>query len=249
MISPSQHQGEGHIILSHDRNYSNARFFPRDVDNSPVVTVSFVAQGIRNHIHFAGVIVNLKIIVLDQLQPSPLTHVQIGLSEKVLQALVVDEDMSHVPKKIMPPGTQDRNHSGQLKIMSGIVLFMQAQLMRRVCNHATFLHEDTTKPNARCITSNIKGLCDVRLCQHRRCSQQLLQGLERFITLGILDKFLLFLQKIRDGFGNLGEVQNESAIVAWPSRESCELDAQSLAASNPVPLEPCSDPWIFLQKI
>jgi hypothetical protein len=30
--------------------------------------------------------------------------------------------------------------------------------------------------------------------------------LERFITLDILDKFLLFLQKIRDGFGNLGEV-------------------------------------------
>jgi hypothetical protein len=46
-------------------------------------------------------IVNLKIIVLNQLQPSSLPHVQIGLSEKVLQALVVGEDMSHIPKKIM----------------------------------------------------------------------------------------------------------------------------------------------------
>jgi hypothetical protein len=54
--------------------------------------------------------------------------------------------------------------------------------------------------------SPIEGLCDVRLCQHRRCSQQLLQGLQRFITLCIPDKFLLFLQKISDGFGNLGEV-------------------------------------------
>jgi hypothetical protein len=91
--------------------------------------VSFLAQGIRNHIRFAAVIVNLKIIVLDQLQPSSLPHVQIRLSEKVLQALVVGEDMSHIPKKIMLPGSQGMNHSGQLKIMSGIVLFMWAELM------------------------------------------------------------------------------------------------------------------------
>jgi hypothetical protein len=43
---PSQHRGEGHIILSHDMSYSNARFFPRDADNRPVVAVSFAAQGI-----------------------------------------------------------------------------------------------------------------------------------------------------------------------------------------------------------
>jgi hypothetical protein len=29
---PSQHRGEGHIILSHDRGYLNARFFPRDTN-------------------------------------------------------------------------------------------------------------------------------------------------------------------------------------------------------------------------
>jgi hypothetical protein len=126
---PSQHRGEGHIILSHDRGYSNARFFPRDTDNRQVVAVSLAAQGIRNHIRLTRMIVNLKIIVLDQLQPSSLLHVQISLSEKVLQALVVSEDMSNIPKKIMPPGTQGMNHSGQFKIMSGIVLFMQAQLM------------------------------------------------------------------------------------------------------------------------
>jgi hypothetical protein len=53
-------------------------------------------------------------------------HVQIRLSEKVLQALVVGEDMSHIPKKIMPPGMQGMNHSIQIKIMSGIALFMRA---------------------------------------------------------------------------------------------------------------------------
>jgi hypothetical protein len=48
--------------------------------------------------------------------------------KKILQALVISEDMSHIPKKIMPPGTQSMNYSGQLKIMGGIVLFMRAQL-------------------------------------------------------------------------------------------------------------------------
>jgi hypothetical protein len=66
------------------------------------------------------------------------------------------------------------------------------------------LHKNTAKPNARCIAINIKGLGDVRLCQHRGCSQQLFQSLKCLITLNILDKFLLFLQKISDGFGNLG---------------------------------------------
>jgi hypothetical protein len=53
--------------------------------------VRFVTQGICNHVCLIGVIVNLKIIVLDQLQPSSLPHVQIRLSEKLLQALVLNE--------------------------------------------------------------------------------------------------------------------------------------------------------------
>jgi hypothetical protein len=72
---------------------------------------------------------NLKIIVLVQLQPSSLKHVQINLSEKVLQAFVVSEDMSHIPQMIMPPHTQGMHHNSQLKIIHGIALFMKAQLM------------------------------------------------------------------------------------------------------------------------
>jgi hypothetical protein len=71
---------------------------------------------------------NLEIIVLDQLQSSSLTHVQISLSENVLQALVVDEDMNHIPKKILPPCPQGKNNNNKFKIMRGIVLFMTSQL-------------------------------------------------------------------------------------------------------------------------
>jgi hypothetical protein len=47
---PSQHRGEGHIILSQDRGYSDARFFPKDFDSGQVVTVSFATPGICNHV-------------------------------------------------------------------------------------------------------------------------------------------------------------------------------------------------------
>jgi hypothetical protein len=41
--------------------------------------------------------------------------------------------------------------------------------------------------------------------------------------LSILNKFLLFLQKIRNGFGNLGEVQNKSTIVASQADKASDL--------------------------
>jgi hypothetical protein len=43
--------------------------------------------------------------------------------------LAAGEDRSRIPKRIMLPGWQGMNHNGQIKIMSGIVLFMWAQLM------------------------------------------------------------------------------------------------------------------------
>jgi hypothetical protein len=61
----SQQWGEGHIILSHVRRYLNAGFFPSDADSRHVIAVNFAAQGIHNHIRLTGVIMDLKIIVLN----------------------------------------------------------------------------------------------------------------------------------------------------------------------------------------
>jgi hypothetical protein len=79
----------------------------------------------------------LEIIVLDQFQPSPLTCVQISLSENILQALVVGIDMNQIPKKIVLPCPQSKNNSSQFKIMRGVVLFMTAQLSRGIRNHTS----------------------------------------------------------------------------------------------------------------
>jgi hypothetical protein len=102
----------------------SAGFFPSEADNKQVVAVRLVDQGIHNHIPLTGVVMNLEIVVLDQLQPSSLMHVQIILSENLLHALAVGEDMNLIPEKIVPPCLQSKNNSNQFKIMCGIVHFM-----------------------------------------------------------------------------------------------------------------------------
>jgi hypothetical protein len=87
----------------------------------------------------------------------------------------------------------------------------------------TVLHNNTTKLSARCITINIEGLHDVRLCQHRRCHQSVLQSLECFITLYIPEVLLLYLQKSCDEFSNLEEIQDESSIVTNQPEETADL--------------------------
>jgi hypothetical protein len=42
------------------------------------------------------VIVNFQLVVLDQLEPPSLPHVQIRLGKDVLQAFVVRVDMNHI---------------------------------------------------------------------------------------------------------------------------------------------------------
>jgi hypothetical protein len=80
---------------------------------------------------------------------------------------MVGEDMNHIPKKIVVPCPQRMDNGSQLKIMRRIVLFMAPELSRRIGNHTAFLHENTIQPSMRSITVHIKGLCDVRLCQHK----------------------------------------------------------------------------------
>ena len=60
-------------------------------------------QSISHNICLAMVIVDTKIIVFDEFQPSALPHVQLGLSEDVLETLVVSIDLTVVANKIVHP--------------------------------------------------------------------------------------------------------------------------------------------------
>jgi hypothetical protein len=63
-----------------------------------VVIVSLVTQRIHNDICLPRVIVNFQLVVFDQLESSSLPHVQVKLSEDVLQDSTVRIDMNHIPK-------------------------------------------------------------------------------------------------------------------------------------------------------
>jgi hypothetical protein len=57
-----------------------------------------MTQRIRNDVCLSQVIVNFQLIVLDQLEPSSLPHVQIRLGKDILQAFVVRIDINHILK-------------------------------------------------------------------------------------------------------------------------------------------------------
>jgi hypothetical protein len=74
---PFEGWSEGHIEERHIWRYSDAGFFIGERHSWQIIAMCLVAQGIHNDIHLSQMIMNLQIIVLDQLQPSSLAHVQI----------------------------------------------------------------------------------------------------------------------------------------------------------------------------
>jgi hypothetical protein len=63
------------------------------------------------------------------------------LGEDILQALLVIENMDHIPNKIMTPHPQSKDNGNQLKAMRRIVIFMTLELSGRMSNHMTFMHK------------------------------------------------------------------------------------------------------------
>ena len=74
------------------------------------VAMRFPAQGIRNNICLGRMIVHLEVIILDQLEPSSLTHIQLRLSEDVLKTFMISVDVAHIAKQIMSLGLQSMNN-------------------------------------------------------------------------------------------------------------------------------------------
>jgi hypothetical protein len=71
----------------------------------------FSTKSIGYYIGLSRVIVNFKIIILDQFNPSPLPHVQLLLRENILQALMVSVDLAAITHEVMPPCLQSKNYS------------------------------------------------------------------------------------------------------------------------------------------
>ena len=77
------------------------------------VAMRFPAQGIRNYVCLAWMIVHLEVVILDQLEPSSLMHIQLRLSEDVLKTFMISVDVAHIAKQIMSPGFQSMNNCSE----------------------------------------------------------------------------------------------------------------------------------------
>jgi hypothetical protein len=62
------------------------------LDREMIASV-FAAQGIGNHICLVRMVMDFQLIILDQFYLSSLPHIQVRLSEKILQAFVISVDM------------------------------------------------------------------------------------------------------------------------------------------------------------
>jgi hypothetical protein len=74
------------------------------------VTVLLLAQGISYNIGLAGMVVDSKVIIHNQLQPSSLPQIQICLSKYVLDAFVVTVYFTLMIDEIVPPHLKSVHH-------------------------------------------------------------------------------------------------------------------------------------------
>jgi hypothetical protein len=63
----------------------------------------FAAKRICNHVSFAGMIMDFQIVILYPFQPPSLSHIQIGLSENILETLVIRVDIAAITHQVMSP--------------------------------------------------------------------------------------------------------------------------------------------------
>lgn len=73
-------------------------------------------------------ILDRKVVVLQELEPSPLPKVQFPLGEEILQALVISENLTVCPIKIVPLQLKGKHYYRELEIMSRVVPFIVLQL-------------------------------------------------------------------------------------------------------------------------
>ena len=160
---------------------------------------------------------DIHIIVCQELQPSTLSAVQVLLCEDGLQTLMIREELEGHSIQIMPPNAQSKHDCCKLKIMSGIVLFVNFQLSRRVGDNSAPLHQNTTKANTRCITEHYEILMAVWKAKHWCCGKPLPQSPKAPLAILGPHESLLFPSQSCQWGGQIRETMYEPPIVSGQS--------------------------------
>src|SRR3954466_4960350 len=69
------------------------------------------AESVSDNIRLAGMVVDIDIIILDQLHPSNLSHIQLPLSKNILEARIICIKLTLVTYQIVAPCLEGMYHS------------------------------------------------------------------------------------------------------------------------------------------
>ena len=83
-----------------------------------------LTQGVSYYVGLPNVVVQTKIIVFQELHPLYLSHVQLLMVEKILQALMVGKHLKLHAIEVMSPYFQGKHYNHQLKVVGWIVYLM-----------------------------------------------------------------------------------------------------------------------------
>ena len=141
------------------------------------------AQGIGHHVGLPWMIQDLTVIVLQHVQPSPLSHIQTRLIHKVSQTLVVRVDSTADPIQIMSPNLEGKNNCPQLQVVGRIISLVRLQLSRSISHHMASLHQHCSHTCDRSITIDHEILNTLWQGKDRSLAQSLPESLERRLLL------------------------------------------------------------------
>lgn len=92
-------------------------------------TRRFLAKSVCYNIHFARVVLQDKVIILNVFDPSPLPQIKILLSEHVFQTLVAKENLESRAIQITSLYLEGEDYGCQLQVMSRVVFLTRLQLL------------------------------------------------------------------------------------------------------------------------
>ncbi|KAJ0858823.1 hypothetical protein HanRHA438_Chr13g0605521 [Helianthus annuus] len=107
-------------------------------------------------------ILDRAFVVIQEFDPSTLTHVQLLLLEDMLETPVIGVNGALGTVQVMSPYLKRENNCSQFQIVCSVVPFVNLKLARCVGNDLVTLHQHTTKSLDGSIAVNHKIVCAFR---------------------------------------------------------------------------------------
>ncbi|KAJ0615297.1 hypothetical protein HanIR_Chr02g0072501 [Helianthus annuus] len=107
-------------------------------------------------------ILDRTFVIVQELDPSALSHVQFLLLEDMLETPMIVVNGAIGTVQVMSPYLKRENNCSQFQVVRGVVPFMNFKLTRCVGNDLVTLHQHATKSLDGSVAINHKIICAFR---------------------------------------------------------------------------------------